>query len=192
MTWFRGSTDILGLSICHLSSANLCTGVLHWGFSPLVEAAPSLELALPAPPSAEIELLIPTVPTKVQSVLITDECGAINWQHGVTQALPPHSLTASCLTRCEQQYCWPWEHWACAPTWPWATFVCLNILVVFEDSLCCCLERINSSVCSPHSSSSLLPAFLVAPYLPWVPWAVWAARQRIRDSRIHPAAKIYV
>ena len=152
MAWSSGSTNILGLSICRLSSANLCAGLLHSGFSPLVEAAPNLELALPAPPSAETELLIPTVPTKVQAVLITDECGAINWQHGVSRALPPRSLMASCFMCCKQQYRWPWEHWACVPTWPWAMSVCLNILVVFEDSLCCCPERVNVSVCSPRSS----------------------------------------
>lgn len=68
----------LGTEYLPLSSANLCAGLLHSGFHPLVEAASILELALPAPPSAETELLIPTVPTKAQAVLITDECGAIN------------------------------------------------------------------------------------------------------------------
>ena len=34
-------------------------------------------------------------------------CGEINWQHGVSQALLPHSLTPSYLIFCKQWYCWP-------------------------------------------------------------------------------------
>ena len=58
-------------------------------------------------------------------------CGEINWQHGLSQALLSHSRTASRLMFCKQRCCWPWQHWACVPTWPRATFVCLRVSVVF-------------------------------------------------------------
>ena len=50
----------------------------------------------------------------------------------------------------------------------------LSVLAVFEDSLL--LPRENKHVCSPRSSSSLLPASLISPYLPWDQWTVWVAR----------------
>lgn len=106
--------------------------------------------------------------------------GESNWQRGVRQALLPHSLMASHLMFCKQQYCWPWEHCTCAHAWPWATFVCFSISVVFEDSLMLLLVPWeNKHVYSHHGSSGLLLAFLVAPHLPWIQWTVWVAKQEL-------------
>ena len=65
---------------------------------------------------------------------------------------------------------WLCSSWSTVPAHPLdhgPLLFCLSISVRFEDSWLL-LPRENKHVCSPHSSSSLLPASPVAHYLPWV------------------------
>ena len=131
---------------------------------------------------------------QIQEIVV----GKISRQRDVSQAFPTPSPTLPlCSVNNIADLAWLCNGYSTAPVCPLGhglLLFCLSVSILLEDSQQL-LPGENKHICSPHGSSSLLPASPVMPYLPQVQWTVGATRQQWRARKqkqpgwgLHPSS----